>query len=117
MHDPFAHLAHEQEIMHRGSADYQHVSAQVNLPPATYIPARYRDLRGRGAATLTLGIVSMIIWPLGPVAILTGHLGFIGSPRPRPSGWGMAVAGITLGWISTAFCLLIVAEVVARHHG
>lgn len=117
MQEPYAHLMHDQSIAAEACEPCERITQRIPNLQSTYIPARYRDRSGTGALTLTIGIVSMILWPFGLVAIAIGLIGFAGAGKPRPKGWGMAVAGMTLGAFSTAFCLLIVAEIVARHHG
>ena len=72
---------------------------------------------GTAIASLVFGIVSWFALPfLGAiVAVICGHIAraeIRRSLHPRIEGDGLAVAGLVLGYVQLAFCLLLVIGLV-----
>jgi Domain of unknown function (DUF4190) len=68
---------------------------------------------GFGVASLTLGILSVIFWPLGyfafvfgATALVFGIIGISRANRGMVSGRGLAIAGVVLGSVGLVFALL-----------
>jgi hypothetical protein len=48
-------------------------------------------------ASLVLGIIGLILWPLAFLALTFGIVGKVQTSRSRQPGGGLAIAGIVLG--------------------
>jgi len=68
----------------------------------------HRRTQPLAVASLVAGILGSFLLPiLGSItAIVTGHLARARIARGDGDGDGMAIAGLTLGWLSLAFWLL-----------
>ena len=72
---------------------------------------------GTAIASLVFGIVSWVALPFigAVVAVICGHIAR-GEIRRQPHGAidgdGLAVAGLVLGYVQLAFCLLLVVGIV-----
>jgi hypothetical protein len=81
-----------------------------------YIPPIYRTDSGLATASLICGLVGWFIPFLGSLAaVITGHLGRkeIRESQGLLTGDGMALAGLIMGYIQLAFCLLILFAIIA----
>ncbi|MEU8139135.1 DUF1707 and DUF4190 domain-containing protein [Streptodolium elevatio] len=106
---------------------YTFVAPHAYLPPMTPRPMPPQT-NGLAVTALVLGIVTLVaVWPatalltigyavnpypfvFAGVAVVTGHVGLHQSrtrPYPYNGGSGIAVAGLTLGWIQLALALLV----------
>ncbi|WTW96925.1 DUF1707 and DUF4190 domain-containing protein [Streptomycetaceae bacterium NBC_01309] len=106
---------------------YAFVAPHAYLPPTVPRPMPPQS-NGLAVTSLVLGIVTLVaVWPatalltygyaLNPypfgfagVAVVTGHIGLHQSrtrPYPYNGGGGIAVAGLTLGWIQMALAFLV----------
>ncbi len=61
-------------------------------------------------ASLATGLLAVVLWPFGPVAIVFGHLGIkaVRASRGEAQGRGAARAGQVLGWTATIVLPVIV---------
>lgn len=68
-----------------------------------------RGTNGSAIASLVLGIVGVVGFPLtAPIALYFGYKGRreIDASAGAEEGRGLAIAGIVLGWVGTAFLIL-----------
>jgi hypothetical protein len=72
---------------------------------------------GVAIASLVLGLVAFVL--LGPLAsipaVICGHIALskIGKSSGTLTGQGMAIAGLVLGYINIAFCVLVIPLLLA----
>ncbi len=64
-------------------------------------------------ASLVLGIV-WLDWIGSVLALIFGYIALSQIKRRQQGGRGLALAGITLGWIGIAFLMLVVALAVTN---
>jgi hypothetical protein len=58
--------------------------------------------------TNTLAIISLVmLFFFAPASIVLGHMARKEIKRTGEDGWGMATAGLIVGWVLTAFGLLV----------
>ena len=65
-------------------------------------------------ASLVLGIL-WLDWIGSVLALIFGYIALGQIKQRQQGGRGLAIAGITLGWIGIALLALVVAIAVARH--
>jgi hypothetical protein len=83
-------------------------------PPPSYYPLPPTVERsGRAVTALTLGLVGIVLWFLGPIAIGFGLATLLGAPGRMIRGRGMAVAGLVLGILETLGIVIVIAALVA----
>jgi hypothetical protein len=75
-------------------------------PSGVYTPPGYVAPQ----PTNTLSIVSLVtsLLGIGLAGIICGHIALGPIKRPREQGYGMALAGLIIGYVGTAFWLLVV---------
>jgi hypothetical protein len=95
-----------------GQAPYGSVSGggeQPSDPLHWVVPA------GRSWQTIAagyVGLVSLLVFPLGPVAIALGALGLRAASRQGSHGRGRAIFGIVAGCIGSFFGILLLGELL-----
>jgi len=83
-------------------------------PPSYYPPpAQQVERSGRAVTALTLGLVGIVLWFLGPIAIGFGLATLVGARGRMIRGRGMAVAGLVLGILETLGMVIVIAALVA----
>jgi hypothetical protein len=118
------------DISHRPSSAPVHPTSPPYAPPApwptapapTWYPAGPLPswgTNGFAVASLVLGIAWC--WWIGSIlAVVFGHVALsqIAATRGRQAGRGLAIAGLTLGWIGVGtLVVVLVAAAVARVAG
>ena len=91
-------------------------------PPPAYGGAGYgytpyasnRGTNGMAIASLVLGIL-WLDWIGSILALIFGYIALSQIKRRQQGGRGLAIGGITLGWIGVAFLVLVGAAAVASH--
>jgi Domain of unknown function (DUF4190) len=85
------------------------------LPPWAYYPPPRPPARtsGLAVASLVLGIVGLVLWWLtfgvaALLAVVFGHVGLSQTRRGDRGGRGMAVAGLSMGYVGLAAALVFV---------
>jgi hypothetical protein len=81
--------------------------------PPYYPPPPAVERSGRAVTALTLGLVGIVLWFLGPIAIGFGLATLIGARGRIIRGRGMAVAGLVLGILETLGIVLVIAALAA----
>jgi len=106
-------------MAHCPSCGHQVSEAAVTCPNCGHpLGGRAAGENTQGAvASLVLGIVSFVIWPVGivtaPLAIIFGNKAKREArANPGTGGEGMATAGRILGWVWGGLALLIIAIIV-----
>ena len=88
--------------------------APSSQPEATPVTAQSHS--SKATAALVLGILGLVVCPLicSVLALVFGYQGRreIDAAGGRMSGRGNATAGIVLGWIGVAFCVLFILLVI-----
>jgi dienelactone hydrolase len=78
--------------------------AALNRPQPPF-PAQVPSSSGAAITSLVLGILSVAVCllPLGPIAVVFGHVGLskIAKSRGQLTGRGMAIAGLVTGYLAT----------------
>lgn len=78
--------------------------AALNRPQPPF-PAQAPSSSGAAITSLVLGILSVAVCllPLGPIAVVFGHVGLskIAKSRGQLTGRGMAIAGLVTGYLAT----------------
>lgn len=90
-------------------------------PPPAYGGAGYgytpyasnRGTNGMAIASLVLGIL-WLDWIGSVLALIFGYIALGQIKQRQQGGRGLAIAGITLGWIGIALLALVIAIAVAR---
>ncbi|HEX9816425.1 MAG TPA: DUF4190 domain-containing protein [Candidatus Thermoplasmatota archaeon] len=98
------------------------VASTYSLPtdPAPFAPSPPRQQRsqatnGMAVASLVLGIIGLILWPVAFIALTLGIVGKVQTNKTGQPGGGLAVAGIVLGTlviIIGIFIFMLVASLV-----
>lgn len=88
---------------------FQDPRYQQQPPPYPYWQPQppSRGTNGLSIAALVLGIV-WIYWIGSILAVIFGHVAIGQIKRTGASGYGMAVAGLVLGYIGVAILLLLI---------
>jgi hypothetical protein len=89
------------------------VPAAAPVPPMIpFVPQP--PTNGKALASLVLGALTLVTFGVtGVPAVILGHMGRAEIRRTGEGGDGMAVSGLTLGWLSVAgWALLFVASVI-----
>ena len=97
-----------------GGADRGRATAADALDPAT--SGRVPRTNGFAVASLVLGLVTGGVGSL--LAVIFGHHARrqIRESDGEQSGGGMALAGVTLGWLGLIAAVILVAIVIEGHH-
>jgi Domain of unknown function (DUF4352) len=84
-------------------------------PPAYYPPPSPQpaERSGRAVTALILGLVGIVLWFLGPIAIGFGVATLAGARGRMIRGRGMGVAGLVLGILETLGMVIVIAALVA----
>jgi hypothetical protein len=72
----------------------------------------YRRTNSLAIAALVCGILQNFIPFTGIAAIICGHMAKSQIRRTGEDGWGLATAGLILGYIGLAFALLVLLLIV-----
>jgi hypothetical protein len=102
----------QQQYSPAGYADYSQYPGYA--PP---VVAQSRRTSGMSIASMVVAIVGLIFSPcygvpgiaIGMVGAILGHVGHKQAKERDEDGGGMAIAGITIGWIAVAAGLIALA--------
>jgi hypothetical protein len=105
----------QQQQYNQGYADY---SQYPGYAPQVMAPSRRTN--GLSIASMVVALVGLISSPcygvpgiaIGMVGAILGHVGHKQAKERDEDGGGMAVAGITIGWIAVAVGLIILAIII-----
>jgi hypothetical protein len=81
--------------------------AQQYPPPQVEYPRASPGVNGLAIASLVLGII-WIYWIGSIIAVIFGHVALGQIKRTGQSGKGLAIAGLTLGWVGVGIGLFVV---------
>jgi hypothetical protein len=82
-------------------------------PPSYYPPPPAVERSGRAVTALVLGLVGIVLWFLGPIAIGFGLATLLGARGRMIRGRGMAAAGLVLGILETLGIVIVIAALAA----
>lgn len=67
---------------------------------------------GKATASMVLALIGLVLWPaavvLGPLAVIFGHIARSEMPLRGETGNGQAVAGLIIGYLISAFWVLLI---------
>lgn len=96
------------------------VASSYSLPTPDPVPAvvpprnaRSQATNGLAVASLVVGIIGLVLWPLSVIAITLGIFGKVQTSKTGQPGGGLAVAGIVLGSLVVlmgVFVLMVIAS-------
>lgn len=85
-------------------------------PPPGYPPYVPRT-NGKATASMVLALIGLVLWPtavvLGPLAVIFGHTARREMPLRGETGNGQAVAGLIIGYLLSAFWVLLIFGLIA----
>lgn len=78
-------------------------------------PLRSQATNGMAVASLVVGIVGLVLWPLSLIAITLGIVGKAQTNKTGQPGGGLAIAGIVLGSlvvVTAVFVFMLIASLI-----